>query len=629
MAGAQENIAGDAIAARTSIVYDDNKAFAAQPPTGSIRNSISSQVQKLNRLRRSSSSARQFIAPTEEEKHSLRRVAGSIPLISFSLCLVEFAERASYYGAKTVYTNFIQRPLPEGGNGAGAPPRHTQKTAGALGMGLQAASGLTLLFTFLAYLIPIFGGWLADVKTGRFKAVIYGVIICGVAHIIQVVGAIPSVLQRGAGNAAPPFIIGLLLLAVGAGIFKPNVPPLVLDQNRHQEAWVKTLKSGERVIVDPEATTTRVMLLFYGFVNIGAFFMLATSYSEKYVGFWLSFLEVAVIYLLLPVLLALIYSRLYKAPPAGSSELAHAFRIIGMALRRNKFQIWKKNFWDAAKPSVLAQSGIHVDWNDELVSDVQRTLVATEIFFYFPIWNLNDGGIGSVATNQGASMTTNGAPNDLLTNFNPITIIVAVPILSYVVYPGLARAGIKFGRISRISFGFFLAMISGIIGAIIQWRVYKTSPCGYYASNCDIGTGVSPIRIWWQVPNTVLGALSECFCNVTAYELAYARSPPSMRGLVVAVFLFNTALSSAIGEIMIPATKDPWLIWIWAAPAVALGVQSVLFWWKFHHLNNDEFMTERVKEESGVAESVRNPSLQGYDEETGTNLELEKKSEKQ
>jgi hypothetical protein len=56
----------------------------------------------------------QYPAPTEEESQTLRKVAGSLPLVSFALCLVEFAERASYYGAKTVFSNFIQFPLPEG-----------------------------------------------------------------------------------------------------------------------------------------------------------------------------------------------------------------------------------------------------------------------------------------------------------------------------------------------------------------------------------------------------------------------------------------------------------------------------------------------------------------------------------
>jgi dipeptide/tripeptide permease len=52
--------------------------------------------------------------PTEEENATLRKVADNLPWVSFSLCLVEFAERASYYGAKTVYANFIEYPLPEG-----------------------------------------------------------------------------------------------------------------------------------------------------------------------------------------------------------------------------------------------------------------------------------------------------------------------------------------------------------------------------------------------------------------------------------------------------------------------------------------------------------------------------------
>lgn len=192
-------------------------------------------------------------------------------------------------------------------------------------------------------------------------------------------------------------------------------------------------------------------------------------------------------------------------------------------------------------------------------------------------------------------MVTNGAPNDVLNNFNALTIIAAVPFLSFVLYPALNDRKIRFGPISRITFGFILATISGIAGTLVQWRVYKLSPCGYQASTCE---DVAPISIWWQLPNTILGALSECFCNVTAYELAYSRSPRSMKGLVMAIFLFMNALSSAIGEILIPVTKDPWLLWIWGAPTVALAAQTVIFWYRFRHLNDEPYLEEKEDESS-------------------------------
>jgi dipeptide/tripeptide permease len=155
------------------------------------------------------------VLPTEEDKSTLRRVSGSIPWVAYSLCIVEFGERASYYGCSFVFSNFIQFPLPRGGNGAGAPPAGTQETAGALNKGLAISSALTLLFQFLAYTVPISGGWIADTKLGRFKTICIGVAVCGVAHVFLVVGALPSVLQAGNGMAL--FIIGLLTLAMGAG----------------------------------------------------------------------------------------------------------------------------------------------------------------------------------------------------------------------------------------------------------------------------------------------------------------------------------------------------------------------------------------------------------------------------
>lgn len=58
------------------------------------------------------------IAPTEEEKATLRRIPGYVNAAGFILCFIEGANNASYYGVTGVFTNFIQRPLPKGGNSA-------------------------------------------------------------------------------------------------------------------------------------------------------------------------------------------------------------------------------------------------------------------------------------------------------------------------------------------------------------------------------------------------------------------------------------------------------------------------------------------------------------------------------
>jgi proton-dependent oligopeptide transporter, POT family len=65
-----------------------------------------------------------------------------------------------------------------------------------------------------------------------------------------------------------------------------------------------------------------------------------------------------------------------------------------------------------------------------------------------------------------------------------------------------------------------------------------------------------------------------------------------MKALVMSMFLFMNALSSALAEILTPAIKDPHLIWVWAGPAIALFVQTCVFWWRYRWMNNDEYMLE-------------------------------------
>jgi hypothetical protein len=64
-------------------------------------------------------------------------------------------------------------------------------------------------------------------------------------------------------------------------MFKPNVSPILLDQIHETKPTVDTLEDGEMVIIDPEATTERVVLWFYLLINVGGFLAVPSSYLEK------------------------------------------------------------------------------------------------------------------------------------------------------------------------------------------------------------------------------------------------------------------------------------------------------------------------------------------------------------
>lgn len=93
-------------------------------------------------------------------------------------------------------------------------------------------------------------------------------------------------------------------------MFKPNVSPILLDQIQETKPTVDTLEDGEKVIIDPEATTERVVLWFYLLINVGGFLAVPSSYLEKYVGWMVTFTLPLAIYLPLPIVLWWLHKRL-------------------------------------------------------------------------------------------------------------------------------------------------------------------------------------------------------------------------------------------------------------------------------------------------------------------------------
>ena len=248
-------------------------------------------------------------------------------------------------------------------------------------------------------MIPILGGIIADTRWGRFKTLCVGVAIGAFSHIILVIPAIPKVLDTG--HAFGGFMVCLIILAFASGMIKPCLGPMLCDQSPVKKPTIITTKKGERVILDPQTTIARYFLIFYWCINIGSFFGLATSYSERFVGFWLAYLEPGIVYMIVPVVLVFASKNLYKAPPQGSVVL-ESLHVMKQIIRRGGLKKLHKpdEFWKLAKPSYISEADGHLDttkvfWDDQFVDEIRQSYAASAVFFLIPVFLLADGGESS------------------------------------------------------------------------------------------------------------------------------------------------------------------------------------------------------------------------------------------
>jgi len=182
-------------------------------------------------------------------------------------------------------------------------------------------------------------------------------------------------------------------------------------------------------------------------------------------------------------------------------------------------------------------------------------------------------------------MATHGLPNDVLSNLDPFALIIFIPICDLFLYPTLRRFGINFSPLKKITLGFFTGTAAMVWAAVLQYYIYKTNPCGKQASTCK---ETSPLNVWIQTGSYVLVAFSEIFASITGLEYAFTKAPKNMRSLVMGVFLFTSAISSAIGEAFVPLSTDPLLVWNYGSMAVLSLLAGAAFWFIFQDLDARE-----------------------------------------
>lgn len=104
------------------------------------------------------------------------------------------------------------------------------------------------------------GAYIADEKWGRFKTITVSVAIAFIGHIILIMSSIPPVIAHPK-VALAVLSLAIVVMGLGTGGFKSNISPLVAEQQRHLRPFVSQTKSGERVVVNPTLTTSRIYMV--------------------------------------------------------------------------------------------------------------------------------------------------------------------------------------------------------------------------------------------------------------------------------------------------------------------------------------------------------------------------------
>ncbi|SPN96531.1 related to PTR2 - Di- and tripeptide permease [Cephalotrichum gorgonifer] len=530
------------------------------------------------------------VYPTAEEMDTLRHVHGKVSWIIYTIGIIECVERFSYYGTTAVFVNFIAMPLPEGSTAGNA---GTDGQAGALGMGQQPSYALTMFNTFWSYVMPLLGGYLADTYWGRYLTIQYAIVIAIIGHIIIIVASIPSVIANPQGSLGC-FIVGLLFFGTGVGWFKANISPLIAEQYElvQPRATVETLSTGERVIVDPVLTISRIYMRYYFLINFGALIgQISMVYAEKYVGFWLSYTLPTVLFLFCPVIMFLCRNKYAKRPPTGS-VLGNSIALVTYGIKRNGLRnMGKDSFWQSIRPSELGpDKPKFMTFDDAWVDEVRRGLKACAVFLWFPVFWLAYNQMNSNLINQAASMRLGGVPNDIVNNLNPFSLLILIVICDKLIYPAIAKAGLRFSPIKKMTLGFFFPALSMVVAAIIQHYIYQKSPCGYNANDrdCYEERGPPDMSVWIQTPAYVLVSLGEVMASITGLEYAFTKAPRNMRGMVTAVFWFVMAFSSALAQAFVGLATDPLLVWLYTTIAIISFAGGVTFWLTWRKLDKLE-----------------------------------------
>jgi len=413
----------------------------------------------------------------------------------------EGCERFSFYGMRSILTVYMAQWL--------LLPEHE-------------AEANYHFFVMACYLTPLAGGWLADRLWGRYRVIVWLSLGYVLGH------ATIAAFETRWGLFA-----GLTLIALGSGGIKPCVSAFVGDQFHPEQK--KLLE--------------RVYGLFYWMINLGS------SGSTLLIPVLLAAFGPRVAFavpgLLMVAALALFLlgrRRYVHVPPTGPNP--HAFtRVVASALRRRSSVPAGGSWLDPAR----ADHPVEAVEGARSVFRIMGVFAAVTAF-----WALFD--------QHGASWVLQARRMDLvvggrtlqasqLAALNPLMVLLLIPLLQRVVFPGLERLGVRVTPLGKMTLGMFLAVLSFAAAALVE---------------SVIAGGARPSALW-QLPQYLFLTTGEVLVSVTGLEFSYTQAPRSMKSTIMSIWLVTVALGNFLTAAVSALNRFQGASYFWFFAALMLA----------------------------------------------------------
>lgn len=411
------------------------------------------------------------------------------PKALFLLFFTEMWERFSYYGMRAILILYLTKKLFEGG----------------LGMEPAEATLLYGYFTGLVYFTPLIGGWLADKYLGKRLAITIGGITMMVGQFV-LFGI----------NSMNGLYLGLFLLIIGNGFFKPNI---------------STLVGG--LYKDGDSRRDSAFSIFYMGINLGA--------------------------LLAPFVIGYFTDSLFKTTNLDGT-IAYGYRWgflasgVGMLLGQIIFNtLGQKYLGDLGKKPVKEiKSDITVETQEttsvnpqtgELLSKAQEKQRTSVIFILFAFavffWaGFEQAGSSlSLYTDKFINRSIGGfeIPTSWFQSVNPIFIVTLAPLFAMFWNSKLGKrlsTPVKMG-VGMIILGLgFLFML----GAVAE-RV----------ANGDVADEANKAALMWLIMTYLLHTIGELCVSPVGLSVVTKLSPPKLASILMAVWMLSSSVANFIG----------------------------------------------------------------------------------